>query len=246
MVKKLLIAVSIIAVVLMVVLSYISGRYLNQAEISAARQQMQQLTTTKDSIDRIIAAKDSAQEQLSLRIKTLESTLDETRNNVDSLETVREVKQLDVRDIRTPKDLMVKIAETFPEMASSDWGVTDVYNKKYDVSIEYLLVPLAFAETFIIDKYNSANYRQQRDSLLMVDSLNRQVSSLQNNVLTLERDKTEAYKFGYNDAFAKYDTLNSKYIDLLQKPPQLDLGWSGFGWAAGSAAVGFIVGSVVK
>ena len=49
------------------------------------------------------------------------------------------------------RELKQRLLENFPESGGSDWGVKDVFNEENGIEIEYLLVPLWFSETFIID-----------------------------------------------------------------------------------------------
>jgi hypothetical protein len=49
----------------------------------------------------------------------------------------------------------------------------------------------------------------------MVDGLQEQVKALNAQVLQLEREKAEAYKTGYDSAFAKYEDINERYIALF-------------------------------
>lgn len=244
--KKGLITVSVIAGLLAITLSFIMGRGINREEIQRTQLEMQELRASRDSIKAIVSLKDSLQSLLSSEVKQLESEATHLRSEVQELEEEREKNQLTVRNIRKKEDLQAKLAETFPEMAQSDWGVTEVYNEEADIGIEYLLVPLWFSETFIIDHQNSISYLQQRSKLELVDSLNQQVIVLQDSLFTLEREKAEAYQIGYEEAFTKYEDINTKYIELLEQPPSIDLGIPKWGVIGGSIGAGVLVGSQIK
>ena len=244
--KKGLITVSVIAGLLAIALSFILGRGIDREEIHRAQLEMQQLRASRDSIETLVAIKDSMQNILSARVEDLTSQTDRLRREVEVLEEERAENQLTVRNIRKKEDLQNRLAETFPEMAESDWGVTEVYNEEFDVGVEYLLVPLWFSETFIIDHQNSESYKKQVDRFSEIDSLHQQVSVLKDSLFTLEREKTEAYQRGYQEAFAKYEDINAKYIDLLEQPPSIDLGVPKWTVIGASIGAGVLVGSQIK
>lgn len=237
--KNSFISVSIIAVLLAIAISYILGRNGNYDEIVKAKMEMMQMKSTRDSILAFAAIKDSMQNMLKTEISHLKFEADLLRFKVDSLEEARAEQQLSVRRLRKKEDLQIRLRETFPEMAYSDWGVTEVFNEKAKISVEYLLVPLWFSETFIIDHQNADNYKKQRDKLKELDTLNVQVASLKDSIITLVEQKAEAYKTGYDDAYGKYEILNQKYIDELKKPA---FGLPQWGAIVGAAAAGYLVG----
>ena len=53
-------------------------------------------------------------------------------------------------------------------------------------TLNYILVPAWFSETLIIDHQNAVSWREQKDKLLAVDSLQLGVSALQDSILRLE------------------------------------------------------------
>lgn len=246
MLKKLLIAVTVVAVLLMLALTYITARYVDQEEILRAKTEMLGLKATRDSIYALVARKDSLQRELQEEVSDLQADATALRQQVSALEEERKQRQLDVRRLKKKEDLQEKLSRTYPEMGSKPWGVTEVYDKENDVSIEYFMIPLWFTETFIIEHQNSENYKQQRDKLLLVDSLQNHVIVLKDSVFHLEQEKSRAYKSGYDEAYAKYDTLNHKYIELLQKPPQINLGLPSWGTILGSAAAGVLIGTQLE
>ncbi|NUO82389.1 hypothetical protein HUU05_20125 [candidate division KSB1 bacterium] len=222
--KKVLLAVSIFAVVLLVALSYILGKSDNRAEIMRNRLELEQLRASRDSIKTVVAFKDTLQKMLQQQVHMLQSEANTLRSQVDLIEQQRAQSQLVVRQLRRPEDLEKKLRTTFPELADSDWGVTEVYNAANQISIQYLLIPLWFSETFIIQNQNSTAYREQRDKLRLADSLGLRVSFLQDSLLVLEAQKGAAWKSGYDVAFAKYELVNAKYDSLLKRPPQFKIG----------------------
>jgi hypothetical protein len=248
--KKLLIGVAVFAVVLLVALSYILGKTDNSAEIMRNRLELQQMRASRDSIKAVVAFKDSLQMMLRRQVGSLQSETEALRAQVDLIEEQRQRGQLAVRNLRKPEDLQRKLRETFPELAGSDWGVTDVFNEENQISLQYLLIPLWFSETFIIQDQNSAAYKEQVNKLRMVGVLQDSIGSLKDSVLVLETQKSSAWKGGYDVAFAKYETINAKYDSLLKRPPQFKVGipnkWTFIIGSAVGALGGVAVGSQLK
>ncbi len=244
MLKKALVGVSIFAVTVMLALSWITARYVDQEEIRRAERERAEMKAMRDSLYAVVAVKDSMQKILQRDIEVLRSEANTLRDQVHLLEQIRASQQLSVRNIRKKEDLQARLRETFPEMAYSRWGVTEVFDES-GVGIEYLLVPLWFSETFIIDHQNAQNYLKQRDKLLELDSLQVAVDVLQDSLLVLEREKSLAYRAGFDDAFAKYDTLSQRYIQLLKKPPQIKFGLPQLGAVVAGTAVGLATGVMV-
>lgn len=245
-VKRGLVIVSIIAGLLAIGVSYFLGREINREEIQRAEREMQQMRSSRDSLKAVVSLKDSLQSVLSSQVKQLQTETDRLRSEVHELEEERKENQLTVRSIRKKEDLQNRLEKTFPEMAQSDWGVTEVYNEENDITVEYLMVPLWFSETFIIDHQNSESYKKQRDKLFAVDSLHQRVSVLKDSLFVLEREKAQAYETGYDEAYAKYEDLNEKYIDLLEQPPSVDLGFPKWGVIGASVGAGVLIGTQVN
>lgn len=241
-----LIIVSLIAGMLAIGMSYLLGRGIDREEIQRARLEMHQLRASRDSIQAIASLKDSLQSLLGNQVKQLHSEANRLRVEVQELEQERKKNQLTVRSISKKEELQNRLVKTFPEMAQSDWGVTEVYNEENDVGVEYLLIPLWFSETFIIDHQRAESYLKQRDKLFALDELHQQVDVLQDSLLLLERQKAQAYQSGYDDAYAKYEDINGKYVNLLEKPPAVNLGFPKWGIIGASVGAGLLVGSQVN
>lgn len=241
---KLLIGISAAAVLLLVTSTFLFGLTRNHSEVARVRAEADLVRAERDSIRALIAANESIQRELGRQRDEAEAEAGELRGQVALLESERAARQLSVRRLRRPDDLRAKLVETFPEMAASEWGVTDVHNEAENVSVQYLLIPLWFSETFIIDHQNAESWRQQRDRLSSVDSLQRRVVSLQDSVQRLEEQKVLALQTGYTNVFDRYERLNQQYIAELRKP-RLSLG-STLGLCLGTAGAGILAGALVK
>ena len=246
MLKKLLIGVSAFAVLLMVALSYITARFVDRDEILRVKTEALQLQKSRDSILFAVAVRDSMERELEAQRDSLTRDADTLRARVASLEQQRAAAQLSVRRLRRRPELEERLRTTFPEVAGSAWGVMELFDEREQVGVEYFLVPVGFAETFIIDHQNAASFLQQRDSLRILDSLNTRVISLQDSIVRLERDNRAAFQTGYNEAFTKYEDLNGKYVSLLERPPQVKFGFPRWPTILGSAAAGVLIGTQLK
>jgi hypothetical protein len=164
------------------------------------------------------------------------------RAKVDSLETKRKTVQLAVRELRTSSDLEKQFMDAFPEVKMSMKITSIPVEDAPGLTVQYISVPLRFAETFLIDHQNSSYYKQQRDKLWQLDTLQQQTIALHRKITRLEEEKSAAYKQGYDSAYEKYTELNTKYIELLRKPPQVKFGLPQVGVLAIGAAASFAGG----
>lgn len=231
MLKTLVVTVAVLAVLF----AYFGGLWQNKDKIHQAELEMLQMRAMRDSLQTVVAFRDSLQKQLNSEVAARKDEAQALRDQVAMLEEERAAEQLSVRRLRKKEDLQERLRTTFPEMAASDWGVTEVMNEKAGIGIEYLLVPLWFSETFIIDHQNAVSWKKQKDKLMDVDSLNSFIITLQDSIYTLEKLNRKAYESGYNIAFFKYDSLNKEYISELKKG---DVNW-------GLQAAGFLGGGII-
>ncbi|MGH7527828.1 MAG: hypothetical protein ACREMX_14115 [Gemmatimonadales bacterium] len=246
MLKRALIMVAIVAAILAFGFTYVLARFRDRDAIVRAQQSMEQLRGQRDSLVRHVARLDSVQHALEGTADSLVDQTDSLRREVRELESTRQANQLSVRRIRRPADLATRIRETFPEIAGSDWGVTEIVNDRIDppIGIQYLVVPLWFSETFLIDHQNAASYKAQTGRLTVMDSLQQQTIALKDTIIRLEQEKTEAFRVGYDSAYKKYEALNVEYINVL-KNPRVALRFPGAATLIGSAAAGALVGAAI-
>ncbi len=195
-------------------------------------------------LNTVVAYRDSMQYMMKTQAQIYRGETEILRHEVQRLEEERQENQLSVRSLRKPEDLKLRLLENFPELGDSDWGVREVYNEENDIEIEYLLVPLWFSETFIIDHQNSLSFEQQKNTLVIVDSLNQSIIVLQDSIYVLENLNRQAYEKGFQVAYVKYDSLNQQYIEELKKG-KINWGWQTAGIIAGGV-VGVIIGRGTK
>jgi hypothetical protein len=241
--KRLAIAAITVAIGLGFTVVWLSTRLRADKLIVQAQTEARMLREQRDSILRVVARNDSLQAELMAVRAGFEEERGRLLAQVDSAEQRRATEQLTVRRLRRRADLQARLNQTFPEVAASDWGVREIWNEQEQIGIEYLLVPVGFTETFIIDHQNSLAYESQRDTLRSVVQLDSRIISLQDSVFSLERSSRSAFQTGYDQAFTLYQTLNERYIDELRKP-RFSLGVKGgIATMAGTFALGVLIGS---
>lgn len=103
---------------------------------------------------------EGVQASLGEELSTLQEDRDSLRARVDFFVQVQAQQELVVGKLHQKGGLQRRFRREFPELAASAWGVAPVYDQRGDKYIEYLLVPLWFTETFIIDHVNAGLYRR--------------------------------------------------------------------------------------
>jgi len=219
--KKPLIAGIVFVVAVLATLSWITARYIDHAEIARAQQEAESLRAERETLLAQVAAKTAEQQRLTAQVGERETQIATLRTQVDQMEDERKSAQGNIRSLTVEEEQQRLMVAAYPEVAGA-MRVADVHDDRNDVDIRYFMVPFAFAGLFLEEHKNAASYKGQAEKLRMVDGLQEQVKELNAQVLQLEREKGEAYKTGYDSAFAKYEDINERYIALLQQPPKVE------------------------
>lgn len=243
MLKQLLGFVVLVAVASMVALSFLTARYIDKDEILRAQTEMRTLADERVQLQARVAALTAQQAELETKIQGLQTDVAAKEKHIAELEVARKEAQLSVRRLQRPAEIEAKFKETFPEVAGSKWGVSRIRDEENNVEIPYLMVPLVFSETFVIDHQNALSFRAQRDVYQQVAALQHEVIGLKDNVLALEKEKSAAFQQGYDKAFALYTDLNAKYVELLQKPPKVEFKPPNLLSSLGGALLGIAIGA---
>jgi len=245
MLKKLAIAVIVFAVLLLVVLSFITAKYIDKEEILRVTQEREQLQQQRAELIALVAQKDSSKRVLEVKVIDLETEVALQRAEVDALEGARQVAQLNVRKLETTNDLENQLMETYPQIKTSMRRTLVPVEGLSNVNLEYWSVPFRFTETFLIEHQNSESYKKQRDRLKEVVTMQDQIIDLEKQIVVLEEEKSAAYKTGYDSAYVKYQDINEKYLTLINNPPTVEFGLPQIGAIAIGTAVGFVGGVAV-
>lgn len=198
--------------------AYYFGSSNNLQEIARVERERLQMQHQRDSIQTFVALKDSLQNILAGQINILKTDAENMRAHIQLLEEVRKENQIKVRYLSNVNALERKFLETFPEIPKENLKVFAQYDDRNDVSLDYIGIPLWFSETFIIDHQNAENYKKQTVKLKSLDSLNVFIGSLKDTLYFLEKEKSLAYKTGYDSSFSKYMDISKLYMKELSKP----------------------------
>ena len=245
MLKKALVAISVVAILMMVAVSYLTARFVDHKEILRAKTEAVELLKSRDSIMHAVAIRDTIEMTLGLLRDSLLTVTSGLRRRVDSIETTRVAAQLGVRMLRTGDLVEEKLRETFPAIKAS-MRVADIVDPETSEPISYFMVPLGFAETFVVEHQNAAAFREKGITFATMDSLSQQVIGFQDSIAKLERLNRVAIQQGYDSAVVVYGDLNRKYIGLLEKPPQVKIGLPHWGAILVSLAGGVVIGTQLK
>jgi hypothetical protein len=235
----------VIICLLVGIASFFFAKFTNQQEIARARQEMEQTRVLKDSLLAQISQRDSVIGDLETETGNLKSQIEQLRSDKDSLEVERQKAEAGIFRLFQPPEYMKKFNDFYPEFSRSGWGFKEICNEKYRIGIEYFLIPTQFTSAFLQDHIDAFSYHQQVQKLEKVDSLHVLVTDYKDRIISLERENELAYKMGYDDAYAKYEELNGKYVKLLENP-QIKMGIPAAATLLGSAGAGFLAGTLVS
>lgn len=243
MLKKFAIFASVVAVCTMVALAYITARYVDQKEILRAQTEMQQLKQERTDLLQKVANLTQQQQSLNAEIEAQNSLIKENQEKIAQLEKERASNQLAVRKLRTEDQLENAFLQTYPQVANAaNVGITQITDEKTHIKLPYLVVPAWFSETFVIEHQSNESRGKQIAEYQQNENLYGSVIDLKNKVLNLEEEKTNAYQNGYDKAYASYEDINQKYIDLLKTPPKVEFKapntWALLGCSALGVAIG--------
>ena len=243
MLKKFAIFAAVVAVCTMLALVYISARYIDKTEILRAQTEMQALKQQHAELQVKVAGLTQQQKTFNAEIEKKNEEIKANQEKIAKLETERNENQLQVRKLRTEDQLENKFLQTYPQVAhAANVGVSQIKDAKTGITLPYLVLPAWFAETFISEHQTKETLAKEVAQFQQNEKLYGNVIELKNKVLVLEEEKTAAYQKGYDIAFARYEDINQKYIELLKTPPKVEfkaptklamLGCSALGIAVG-------------
>ena len=240
--KNALIAVSALALLLVLGITFFGARSINKERIAQLEKELVVVQARRDSIQTVVAYKDSLQNLLREQVAIKTQEADRLREDVARMEDERLGQELAVRRLDSFNAVEKRFLDTFPELSGSAMKETVM---RAGLPFTYIRMPMVATATFVIDRQDALSYRAQRDTLLALDSLQTTVIALKDSLFVLEEEKSAAYKFGYDDAFARYEALNQEYIGVLSRPPSVSL-FPNKTTAYVSGALGIVVGVAVS
>jgi hypothetical protein len=245
MIKKLAIFSVSVAVCTMVALAYVTARFVDKEEILRAKNELEQLRTEHTALQTKVAKLTHEQSELKDDIKGKASEIERNKNTITTLKQQQEVQQLNVRMLRTQDEQLRSFFQAYPELSKAkNVGVTKMLvNEELNLTIDYLAVPLGFAETFVIEHNAKIKLQEQLDKYKQNEDLYGSVIDLKDKVLKLEETKTQAFQVGYDKAFTLYEGVNEKYVSCLEKPPKVEIKAPNKWLLLGCSAVGIAIGA---
>jgi hypothetical protein len=242
-VAKSVIVLIVFLFVLAVAVAYLFAKYTDQAEVVRARDEKERLTTQRDSILSVAAAKDSLVAVLQERAGSLEQSVDSLLSHQAALEAGRvDVETANWR-VFNDDSIMTKMSTRWPEYKRS-FRFRDIQDPGTGVELRYLLCPWGFTTEILNNANDARSFKQQTGALHEVVDLQDSVIHLEKRIAGLEREKAEAFRTGYDSAYVLYTKLNDKYVKLLENP-RIEMGFPGWLPVAGGVALGLVGGAAV-
>ena len=238
--KKALITVSTITAILAIAFTFLSARHIDQEEIWRAKAERDSMRYERERIYSVTSAIDS----MRARLRESEMKLQlENSNNRLALQRLRDEQENEIlatRSLSSFPEMERAFKSAFPSIAPST-KVGDI--RVEGLELTYLMVPLSFSEVILSYRTESVFQQEQIALLENIDSLNQEIFHLKDSLLVLEEQKSVEFQKGYDMAYAKYDSLNGLYVNLLENP-QISI-FSNSTTAILAGAIGLAAGSAI-
>lgn len=241
MLKHFAVAAAVVAVLALIALAFVSARFADQKEILRVTAEMDQLRADRSMLEEKIRGLDEEKRQLNDKIAAKDSEIAGNEQEIARLQKANDEARLNVRRLRTSDQEVKAFAAAFPGIAAAkNFGATDIYDDRERVTLPYLCVPLAAAETFVIQQNTMNTYKAQIDNYTKNEALYDGVIELKDMVLDLETQKSAAFHDEYVKVFDKYEDVNGRYIKLLETPR---FKFGGLGMTIGAGILGLAIGA---
>lgn len=235
---------AIFAVVIMVVLAFLTARFIDKEEILRVQNEMKTLELQKAELETMVVELDKRQDELNQTIQAKNDEIAVNKGAIEILEQERDSNQLNVRKLNTEDELEKSFARTYPQVVDAkNFGIVQMQvEETLDLKLPYYIIPAWFTETFVIEHDTMLTYKAEIEAYKTNEELYGSVLELKDEVLKLETEKTTAYQIGYEKAYTKYEILNQEYIQLLKKPPSVEVKAPSFWTAVGGTLLGLALG----
>jgi hypothetical protein len=204
----------------------------DQKELEATKLQLE--TTNAE----ILARERALEEQVRAKQTDVDANLAEVQRLSAELDAVR-VQQFTTS---RPAEYRQKIANFFPEMAGSDWGVYQAKDEN-GLNANYLRVPLGMADAFMFNQSARVNLEEQNEQLTDAVDLQREIIGLKDEVVALERQRADAWQQGFDTAFMAYSEINQELRDELRQP-KFNVDMPKRGVLVGTTLLGILLGGL--
>ena len=244
MAKKIILFIILLAITTAVSLVIITQRNIDKAEIARVTNELAKLTQEKQALANKVAQLDKKQLQLNKIIEEKNKQIKNNQVQIAKLEKERAAGQWQVRQLNSENALEKKFAETYPQVIhANNFGIVRKPMKPNSkILLPYYVIPAWFTETFIIEHQNMLAYQAEINEYKKNEQLYGNVVTLKSQVIQLQTEKTNAYRKGYEQAFSKYEEVNKAYIELLKKPPKVEIKAPALWPTVGAALIGLATG----
>ena len=213
-----------------------------QEKIDAAEAAMETLNENKRNLENRVAELSARQAELDRQIADKDAAIAANEQTIRDLRAELEV----ANDKAVTETDEQEIADDFREA----FELTEANAKVIRYAEEtpsgrlftntFLALPVDVAKLAIIARNNEVACEQEVELRVDIDNLRKDIDRLQTENLDLERQKTQAWSEGYQEAYSMYVDINELYVDLLKTPPKVNVGpaWLQFlGGLAGGALI---------
>ena len=212
--------------------------YKDAAEkIATAESQEAQMRADNEKLQQKISDLDAKQKVLEQQITVKEKEIDEHLATID--EIGKKLKEVNFKTIAQTSEQAIAddFKKTYHELKDMSnvkvIKVPEAPNAPWKESV--LQIPIDYVKLTITAKNTKDACLKQSALKDQVIGLNNSIRDLQDQNLSLEKEKSAAYQQGYDKAFAMYLDANEKYIELLKVPPKIDFAPSWLEIAGGLA-----------
>lgn len=209
-------------------------------KIADAEQQKQTLLKANDALNQQVNELSAQQAELD---KQIDEHADQVSNYKKQIADIQQqLEQTNLHTIAEVKEQ--KIADNFRQVFDLQTvkgiRVVKIPPEEGAFKITSLVVPIDYVKLAI--KARNGEIACQKSAVLQdkIIQLNEQINLLTTEKLTLEKEKTEAYSKGYQQAFDMYLEINKLYVELLKTPPKVDLAPNWLQIAGGMLAGGVL------
>ena len=235
---------TVLAVLTMLALTFITARYIDKEEILRVEIEMEELQQQKSDLETQVDGLAQKQDELNQSIQSKNEEITANKNAIAQLEQQRADKQLTVRRLNTEDELENSFAQAYPQVVDAkNFGIVQMsIDEELNLKLPYYIIPAWFTETFVIEHDTMLTYKAEIETYKANEELYGSVLELKDQVLKLETEKTTAYQTGYEEAYEKYELLNQEYIKLLKQPPTIEIKPPSFWTAMGGTLLGVALG----
>jgi len=221
--------------------AYIDERNRNRERITELEQDQAEMLTLRDRLNEQNAQLEMQRDELQAQVMSLQGEVGDRLAQVEELEDELETARSTQFTSTRPAEYREKIAQFYPEMAGSDWGVFQARDENGLIG-NYLKVPLGMADAFMLQETRADIREAQNEQLTNTVELQQQIIGLQGEISDLERQRADAWREGFDTASTAYLSVNEELRDQLGKA-RFRLELPKRGTLVGTTVLGLLIGA---